>query len=148
MDHTMEEQSTEPKGGMGRRKIIIFGAIGLAIIAGAILFYFFYLENPSRQVLARVNDEKIMVDQFNKEMAKVEPPLIRDMFREEPNNLLERMIVRTLLLHKAKEQGLSAPVKTYKDAAQNPLSPDESIIIEFIGKKFSSPPEVKREEVE
>ena len=148
MDHTMEEQPTEPKGGKGRRKIIIFGAIGLAIIAGAILFYFFYLQNPSRQVLARVNDEKITVDQVNKEMAKVEPPLIRDMLREEPNNLLERMIVRTLLLHEAKKQGLSAPVKTYKDAAQNPLSPDESIIIEFIGKKFSSPPEVKREEVE
>jgi len=148
MDHTMEEQPTEPKGGKGRRKIIIFGAIGLAIIAGAILFYFFYLQNPSRQVLARVNDEKITVDQVNKEMAKVEPPLIRDMLREEPNNLLERMIVRTLLLHEAKKQGLSAPVKTYKDAAQNPLSPDESIIIEFIGKKFSSPLEVKREEVE
>jgi len=148
MDHTMEEQPTEPKGGKGRRKIIIFGAIGLAIIAGAILFYFFYLQNPSRQVLARVNDEKITVDQVNKEMAKVEPPLIRDMLREEPNNLLERIIVRTLLLHEAKKQGLSAPVKTYKDAAQNPLSPDESIIIEFIGKKFSSPPEVKREEVE
>jgi len=148
MDNILEEQPTEPKGGTGRRKIIIFGAIGLTIIAGAILFYFFYLDNPSRQVLARVNDEKIMVDQFNKEMAKVEPPLIRDMFREEPNNLLERMIVRTLLLYEAKKQGLSAPVKTYKDAEQNPLSPDESIIIEFIGKKFSSPPEVKREEVE
>jgi thioredoxin 1 len=148
MDQTMEEQSTEPKRGMGKRKIIIFGAIGLAIIAGAILFYFFYLQNPSRQVLARVHDEKITVEQFNKELAKVEPPLIRDMFREEPNNLLERMIVRSLLLQEAKKQGLSAPVKTYKDAAQNPLSPDEAIIIEFIGKKFSSPPEVKREEVE
>jgi thioredoxin 1 len=148
MDNTMEEQSTEPKRGSGKRKIIIFGAFGLAIIAGAILFYFFYLQNPSRQVLARLNDEKITVEQFNKELAKVEPPLIRDMFREEPNNLLERMIVRSLLLQEAKKQGLSAPVKTYKDAAQNPLSPDESIIIEFIGKKFSSPPEVKREEIE
>jgi thioredoxin 1 len=148
MDHTMEEQSTEPKRGSGKRKIIIFGAFGLAIIAGVILFYFFYLQNPSHQVLARVHDEKITVEQFNKELAKVEPPLIRDMFREEPHNLLERMIVRSLLLQEAKKQGLSAPVKTYKDAAQNPLSPDESIIIEFIGKKFSSPPEVKREEVE
>ena len=111
MDNIVEEQSTEPKGGTGKRKIIIFGAIGLALIAGAILFYFFYLENPSRQVLARVNDEKIMVEQFNKELAKVEPPLIRDMFREEPNNLLERMIVRILLLQEAKKQGLSAPVE-------------------------------------
>jgi thioredoxin 1 len=70
------------------------------------------------------------------------------MFREEPNNLLERMIVRILLLQEAKKQGLSAPVKTYKDPANNPLPPEESIIVDLIGKKFSSPPEVKREEVE
>jgi len=148
MDNIVEEQSTEPKGGTGKRKIIIFGAIGLAIIVGAILFYFFYLENPSRQVLARVNDEKITVEQFNKELAKAEPPLIRDMLREEPNNLLERIVVKTLLLQEAKKQGLSAPVKTYKDPANNPLPPEESIIVDLIGKKFSSPPEVKREEVE
>jgi len=148
MDNIVEEQSTEPEGGTGKRKIIIFGAIGLAIIAGAILFYFFYLQNPSRQVLARVNDEKITVEQFNKEIAKVEPPLIRDMFGEEPSNLLERMIVRILLLQEAKKQGLSAPLKTYKDSANNPLPPEESIIVDLIGKKFSSPPEVKREEVE
>ncbi len=144
----MEEQSTVPKGGMGKRKIIIFGAIGVAVLAAAILFYFFYLQNPSYQVLVRVNDEKITVDQFNKELAKVDPPLIREMFREEPNNLLERMIVKTLLLQEAKKQGVSAPVKTYKDAAKNPLPPEESIIVEYIGKKFSSPPEVTREEVE
>jgi thioredoxin 1 len=123
-------------------------AIAIVVLAGAFLFYFFYLESPTRQALARVNDEKITVDQFNKELAKVEPPLIRDMFREEPNNLLERIIVKTLLLQEAKKQGLSAPVKTYKDAAKDSPSPEESTIIEFISKKFSSPPEVTREEVE
>jgi thioredoxin 1 len=148
MNDTIEEQSTESKGGMMKRKTILLGAIAILILAGASLFYFLYLQNPSRQVLARVNDEKITVEQFNKEMAKVEPPLIRDMFQEEPNNLLERMVVRTILLQEAKKQGLSAPVKTYKDAAKNPLSPEESIIAEFIGKKFSSPPDVKREEIE
>jgi len=131
-----------------KRKTIIIGAIAVVVIAGAFLFYFFYLESPTRQALARVNDENITVDQFNKELAKVEPPLIRDMFREEPNNLLERIIVKTLLLQEAKKQGLSAPVKTYKDAAKDSPSPEESTIIEFISKKFSSPPEVTREEVE
>jgi len=148
MDNTMEEQSTEPKGGVGKRKTIIFGAIGVAVLAAVILFYFFYIQNPSYQVLVRVNGEKITVDQFNKELAKVDPPLIREMLREEPNNLLERMIVKTLLLQEAKKQGVSAPVKTYKDAEKNPLPPEESIIIEYLGKKFSSPPEVTREEVE
>jgi len=148
MNSTVEEQSTESKGGRMKRKIFIIGAITIVALAGAFLFYFFYLESPSRQVLAQVNDEKITVEQFNKELAKVEPPLIRDTFREEPNNLLERIIVKTLLLQEAKKQGLSASVKTYKDAAKNSLSPEESILIEFIGKKFSSPPEVTREEVE
>ena len=148
MDNTMEEQSTEPKGGAGKRKTIIFGAIGVAVLAAVILFYFYYIQNPSYQVLVRVNGEKITVDQFNKELGKVDPPLIREMLREEPNNLLERMIVKTLLLQEAKKQGVSAPVKTYKDAEKNPLPPEESIIIEYLGKKFSSPPEVTREEVE
>jgi thioredoxin 1 len=152
MNNTVEEQSTESKGKMVNRKNIIIAAIAIVILAGAFLFYFFYLQNPSRKILARVNDEKITLEQFNKEIAKLEPPLIRDMFREEPNNLLERLIVKALLVQEAKKQGLSAPAKTYKDAAKdaakNSLSPEESMIVEFIGKKFSSAPEVKREEVE
>ncbi len=148
MDNIVEEQSTLPKGRTGKRKIIIFGAIGLAIIAGAILFYFFYLENPSRQALARVNDEKLTVEQFNKELAKVEPPLIRDMLREEPNKFLESLIMKVLLLQEAKKQGVSAPVKTYKDGTMDSRSPEESIIAGFLEKKFSSPLEVTREEIE
>jgi len=149
MNLPVEEQPTESKGGRMKRKTIIFIAAAVVVVlAGAFLFYFFYLQNPSYQVLVRVNDEKITVDQFNKELAKVDPPLIREMFREEPNNLLERMIVKTLLLQEAKKQGVSAPVKTYKDAAKNPLPPEESIIVQFLEKKFSSPPEVTREEVE
>ena len=152
MNSTVEGQSIEPKNepkrAMMKRKPIIFVAIAVVVLAGASLFYFFYLQNPSRQILARVNNDKITVEQFNKELTKVEPPLIREMLREEPNNLLERMIVKALLLQEAKKQGVSDPVKTYKDAATNPLPPDDSIIAELIGKKFPSPPEVTREEVE
>jgi len=148
MNNTVEEQSAESKAGKMNRKTIVFAAAAVVILAGAFLFYFFYLQSPRRLVLAKVNDEKITVAQFNKEIAKVEPPLIRDMFREEPDKLLDRLVVKTLLLQEAKKQGASAPVQTYKDAAKNPLPPDDSMIVEFIGKKFSSPPEVKPEEVE
>lgn len=147
MNSTVEEQSPELKGGKMKRKIIILGAIAIVVIAGAFLFYFFYLESPSRQVLARVNDEKITVEQFNKELAKVENP-IQDMYKEEPNKLLEGIIIKLLLLQEAKKQGSSAPVKTYKDAEKNARSLEESIINEFMEKKFSSPPEVTREEIE
>ena len=148
MDNTMEEQSSQPKRGTGKRKIIIFGAIGIVVIAGALLFYFFYLQHPSRQALVRVNDEKVTVEQFNKEIDKMEDPLMRDMLREEPNKYLEGIIMKVLLLQEAKKQGLSAPVKTYKDAEKNARSPEESIITGFLEKKFSSPPEVTREEIE
>jgi thioredoxin 1 len=152
MNNTVEQQPTEsqnePKSTTTKRKPIILAAIAIAVLAGAFLFYFFYLQNPSRKILARVNDEKITLEQFNKEIAKVEPPLIREMVREEPNNLLERMIMRALLLQEAKKQGVSAPVKTYKDATKDSLSPEDSMIVEFLGKKFSSPPEVQREEVD
>jgi thioredoxin 1 len=152
MNNTVEEQpiepQNEPKSIRMKRKPIIFVAIAVVVLAGAAFFNFFYLQSPSRKILARVNDEKITLEQFNKEINKLEPPLIRDMVWEEPNNLLERMIMKVLLLQEAKKQGVAAPVKTYKDATKNSLSPDDSMIIEFIGKKFSSPLEVKREEVE
>ncbi|HUL31166.1 MAG TPA: hypothetical protein VLZ03_12010, partial [Thermodesulfobacteriota bacterium] len=70
------------------RKTILLAAAAIAVVAGAVLFYFFYLQNPSRLVLARVDGEKITVRQFNKEIDKLEPPLIRDMFREEPGKFL------------------------------------------------------------
>ncbi len=153
-EHPAQEQSPQSKGGMKKRKIIIFGIIAIVVVAGVLFFSFFagqplkYLLYPNSQVLAQVNDEKITVEQFNKELAKVEPPLVRDMLREEPHDFLERIVVRTILLQEAKKQGISVPAKTYKDAEKNPLPPEESIIVEFIGKKFSSPPEVKPEEVE
>ena len=102
MNNTVEEQpaesQNEPKSTRMKRKPVILAAIAAVVLAGVVLFYFFYLQNPSRKILARVNDEKITLEQFNKELARVEPPLIRDMVREEPNNLLEWMIMKVLLL--------------------------------------------------
>ena len=131
----------------GVKKAFLFGAIALALLIGISLFYFLFLGHPSRQVLAKVNDEKIMVEQFNNEVAKVEDPL-REMFREEPLQFLEGMIVRKLLLQEAKKQGLSAPVKTYKDTGKDSLPPEEALIAELMKKRLSSLPAVTREEIE
>ncbi len=130
-----------------KRKIFIIGAIIIVALAGAFLFTFFYFGSPSRQVLARVNDEKITVEQFNKEIARVENP-IQDIYREEPDKFLEGIIIKTLLLQEAKKQGASAPVKTFKDGAKVSLSLEETIINEFVEKKFSSLSEVTPEEIE
>jgi thioredoxin 1 len=133
---------------MMKSKTILIIAVAVVVLAGAFLFYFFYLENPNRQVLARVNDEKVTMEQFNKELGKVETPLMREMLQEEPNKFLEGMIMNVLILQEAKKQGISAPVKTYKDTEKGSQSPEESMIGEFMKKKFSSPPEVTREEIE
>jgi thioredoxin 1 len=148
MNNTEEERSTESKMGITKKKIIIIAAIAIVVLAGAFLFYFFYLGNPNRQVLVRVNDEKITIEQFNKALANMETPLMRDMLREEPDKFLEGMIVNTLLLQEAKKQGVSGSVKTYKDADKGSRSTEESILKAFMEKKFSSPPEVTQEEIE
>jgi len=133
------------KGVNMKQKIIILGAI-VAILAGALLFYFFYLRNPGGQVLAQVNGEKITLEQFNRELEKVESPL-KEMVRENPQQLLEGIIMNRVFLQEAKKQGLTPPVKTYKDTDKDGLSPEEALIGELIKKKFATPPTVTKEEI-
>ena len=129
-----------------KRKILILGAVAVVILAGASLFYFFYLGSPTRQVLAQVNNEKITVQEFNQELSKVEHPL-REMYREEPFQFLEQMIIKMLLLQEAKKEGISPPVRTYKDREKDMLSPEDELITELIKKKFPSPPTVTKQEI-
>ena len=128
-----------------KRNIIILGAV-IAVLAGALLFYFFYLQNPARQVLAQVNGEKITMEQFTRELEKVEFPM-NEMLRENPQQFLEGMILNTILLQEAKKQGLTAPVKTYKDTAKDAISPEEALIADLMKKRFPSPAPVTKEEI-
>src|SRR4030042_689004 len=128
-----------------KQKIIIIGAI-IVLLAGVFLFYFLYLQNPGRKVLAQVNGEKITLKQFNSELEKVESPL-KEMIREEPQQLLEGIIMNRVFLQEAKKQGLTPPIKTYKDTDKDGLSPEEALIGELIKKKFSTPPTVTKEEI-
>lgn len=128
-----------------KRKFIIFGAL-IVILTGALLFYFFYLQNPNRQILALVNDEKITLANLNHELAKMESP-VKEMLMENPQELLEGLIMNKVLLQEAKKQGLTPPVKTYKDTDKKGLSPEEMLIGELINKKLSTPPSVTKEEI-
>ncbi len=129
-----------------KRKTILFGSIGVGLLVVALLFYFFYFQSPSRQVLAQVNGEKITVEEFKQEISKVEDPL-GQMYKEEPQPFLEEIIVKKLLLQEAKSEGISPPVKTFKDKEKDALSPDEFLISELMKKKFSTPPSVTKEEI-
>jgi thioredoxin 1 len=140
------EPQNEPKTARMKRKPLIFVVIAVVVLAGAFLFYFFYLQHPSRQILAQVNGESITVEQFNKELSQLESPL-REMYGEQPQQFLEGIILKRLLLQEAKKQNLSAPVKTYKDTAKDSVSPEEALIAELMQKKFSSQPTVTKEEI-
>lgn len=133
------------EGGRMKKKIIVL-SVGIVIGLTALLFYFFYLENPNRKVLAHVNDEEITLRHFNEEVQKLESP-IREMCQEDPNQLLEQMVMKRLLVQEAKRQGITPPPRTYKDEAKGKLSPEDALIGELMKKKFPSPPEVTRDEV-
>ena len=129
-----------------KRKTIIIGAIIFILLVAGFLFYFLYLENPSHQILAQVNGEKITLEQFNKELEKVESPF-KEMAKEDPQPFLENIVVQRLLLQEAKKQGLTPPVKTYKDTAKDSKSPEDALIEDLLKKKFSAPPTVTQEEI-
>ena len=140
-------ETTPPqKPRSGSKRILIFAGIGIVIVIGALLFYFLYLGNPRHQVLAHVNGEKVTLDQYNKEVAKLQEP-VKSMYMEEPEKLIEGIIVRVLLLQEAKKQGIKPPVKTYKDAGKEDLSPEDAMVAELMKTKFSKPPEVSKEEI-
>ena len=130
-----------------KRKRFLIAAVILAVLVGVALFYFLNFGRSDRLTLATVNGEEITLGQFNQELEKTESPL-RDLYREEPKKLIEGMIIKRVLLQEAKKQGLSVPPKTYKDAPQDSLPPEEALIAELMKKKFSTPPEVTRKEVE
>ena len=129
-----------------KKTYVLFGVIGILILAG-VLFYFVYLGNASRQVLAQVNSEKITVEEFNKEVEKVDPSL-RDMVREEPLQYLEGLIMKRIVLQEARKQGITPPPKTYKDTDKDSLSPDDYLITELMKKQFPSPPSVTQQEIQ
>jgi thioredoxin 1 len=70
------------------------------------------------------------------------------MYREQPLQFLEGMIIKTILLQEAKKQNISAPIKTYKDMTKDaPSSPEEGMIAELMKKKFAAQPAVTKEEI-
>ncbi len=129
-----------------KQKIIVFG-VGVTLLAGALLFYFFYLQHPSRQVLAQVNGEAITLEHLNREIEKADSPLIKEILRENPEEILQGMIMNRIFLQEAKKQGVTPPVKTYKDTDKDALTPEEALITELMKKKFSTPPTVTKEEI-
>jgi thioredoxin 1 len=81
----------------------------VAGVAGVIVFGYlkFFTRNPERQVLAMINDRKITVAQFDRELAKIPSPY-QDVFREEPRKYLDQLVTREILLQEARRLGVKA----------------------------------------
>jgi thioredoxin 1 len=120
-----------------KRQNVIIGAVVLVLAVGATLFYFFNFSKNTGQALATVNGERITVDHFLQEVEKIQEPT-RSMFKEDPAKFLEMLITKALVFQEATKQGIQ-PAKEDKGK--------ETIIQEFLEKKFSIPPAVSKEEV-
>ena len=117
-----------------RGRIIIAGAL---VLVAAVAFFLFYNKQGDATVLATVNGQTITVDRFLKEVDKIEEPT-RGMFKEDPAQLLELMIMKMLVLQEAKSRG-------FEKAGEGN---EEDEIRQFLEKRFSTPPAVSKEEVE
>ena len=81
----------------------------VAVVLGAIVFGYlkFFTWNPERQVLAMINERKITVAQFDRELGRVPPPF-QEVFREEPKQYLEQWITKEVVLQEARRLGVKA----------------------------------------
>jgi len=81
----------------------------LAVVVGVILFGYlkFFAWNPERQVLAMIDDRKITVAQFDRELAKIPSPF-QEVFREEPKQYLEQVITKEVVLREARRLDVKA----------------------------------------
>jgi len=120
-----------------KRQNVIIGAVVLVLAVGATLFYSFNFRKNTGQALATVNGERITVDHFLQEVEKIQEPT-RGMFKEDPAKFLEMLITKALIFQEATRQGIQ-PANEDKG--------EETIIQEFLEKKFSIPPAVSEEEV-
>jgi thioredoxin 1 len=81
----------------------------VAVMVGVIGFGYlkFFTWNPERQVLAIINDRKITVAQFDRELNKIPAPF-QEVFREEPKQYLEQVITKEVVLQEAQRLGVKA----------------------------------------
>ncbi|NWF54469.1 MAG: thioredoxin fold domain-containing protein [Syntrophaceae bacterium] len=80
----------------------------VAVLVGIIGFGYlkFFAWNPERQVLAMINDRKITVAQFDRELSKIPSPF-QEVFREDPKEYLDQMITKEVVMQEARRLGVN-----------------------------------------
>ncbi len=127
---------------MRKRTFLKWGLpILISLAALGVLGYLkLFAWNPERQKIAQINERSISVAQFNRELAKIPPPY-QDIFREEPKQFLEQLILKEILLQEAEKKGVQS------EANVRPEDREMSIIQNLLKKEILDKIKVSSEEI-
>ncbi|MGA2955697.1 MAG: thioredoxin domain-containing protein [Thermodesulfobacteriota bacterium] len=128
-------------GKLGKHLKWILPVLGVIIAAVVFGYLKFFAWNPERQKLAVINDRKITVAQFERDLAKVPPPF-QEVLREEPKQFLEQMILKEVLLEEARRQGVKSDPEAKNEDA------DISVIQNLLKKEVLDKIQVNPQEVQ
>ena len=117
--------------------------IPVVIVGAGLVFGYlkFFTWNPERQMIAVINDRKITVAQFDRELSKIPSPF-QEVFREEPKQYLEQVIMKEVLLQEANRLGVKG------DPGVKPEDAEMSVIQNLLKKEVFDKVQVDPKEVE
>ena len=115
----------------------------VVVVVGGLVFGYLKLFawNPERQKLAMINDRKITVAQFDRELAKIPAPF-QEVFREEPKQYLEQIIMKEVLLQEANRLGVKG------DPAAKGEDAEMSVVQNLLKKEVFDKVQVDPKEIE
>lgn len=127
---------------MKKKTFLRWGLPILIILAGLGIFGYLkiFAWNPERQKIAQINERSISVAQFNRELVKIPAPY-QDIFREEPKQFLDQLILKEILLQEAEKRGVKS------DANVRPEDMEMSIIQNLLKKEVLDKVKVSSEEI-
>lgn len=127
---------------MRKRTFLKWGLPTLVLIVALGIFGYLKLFawNPERQKIALINERSISVGQFGRELAKVPAPY-QEIFREEPKQFLDQLILKEILLQEADKKGIKS------DANVRPEDLEMSIIQNLLKKEVLDKVKVSSEEI-
>ncbi len=128
-----------------KKKIAIIAIVLLVVVVAGAAYW--VLAGPfGVPTLVTVNGERIPVNRFHEELAKIEPAY-RDLLKEEPGQLLDGMVNQVLLLQQAKKEGIAA-AKGEDSAAPVKVDKNQATIRAFLEKRMAALPAITPQEVE
>jgi thioredoxin 1 len=140
-DKYLEGKGESLMGKWSRIPKWVISILTIVIAAGVFGYLKLFAWNPERQKIALVNDRIITVAQFRREVAKVPAPF-QDIFKEEPKQFLEQMILKEILLQEANRQ------RVKPDPAAKAEEAEMSLIRSLLEKEVLDKVKVDQEEVD